>query len=294
MSAATRHPPPASRAVSGAVVLTAALLAAGAGLVEASRPREGRVVRSVRLDGLLLRLERLGWLHHEMETGGARMPAQMMPGMPEEGLQRLTVEVAVRNDGPTAATFGPGELVLAAADGTRFPPGRTEIRDVVLRPGESVVADFQFDVPERSEGLALEWSRGGRRVALVTTRPLPHDDGAAPAQWPATAGELPRGDRERGAALYARNGCASCHGLLDAAGSETLGPGLGGLAARRPGGDAAEHVYRSLLDPNAAIAPTCAAGRPCATPSAMPSYADVLALQEAADLVAFLAGARSP
>ncbi|MFN7144654.1 MAG: hypothetical protein ACK4YP_12830, partial [Myxococcota bacterium] len=65
--------------------------------------------------------------------------------------------------------------------------------------------------------------------------------------------------------------------------------GMAAVAAERTGtGDAAAYVYRSLLDPNAVVAPDCA-GAPCAIPSAMPPYAAVLTAREMADLVAWVA-----
>lgn len=105
------------------------------------------------------------------------------------------------------------------------------------------------------------------------------------------------GDAENGAALYQSYGCNACHGNIDEAGSNQIGPWLGEIAevggTRVEGQTAVQYVYESILYPNNHIAPDCAQG-PCVNPSAMRSdYAFAIAgntPQDMADLLAYLVG----
>ena len=105
------------------------------------------------------------------------------------------------------------------------------------------------------------------------------------------------GDAENGAALYASYGCNACHGNVDEAGSNQIGPWLGEIAevgaTRVEGQTAAQYVYESVLYPNNHIAPDCAQG-PCTNPSAMRAdYAFAIAgntPQDLIDLLAYLVG----
>jgi mono/diheme cytochrome c family protein len=117
------------------------------------------------------------------------------------------------------------------------------------------------------------------------------------AQWPATADGLPQGRVEEGRLAYqTRFACASCHGDPGLPGSNTVGPSLDGFAltagSRVPGQNALEYAYQSILAPNAFIAPVCAKGQPCARPSAMPVYSEVMSQQDMADLLQFLISQR--
>lgn len=105
------------------------------------------------------------------------------------------------------------------------------------------------------------------------------------------------GDAENGAALYTSYACNSCHGNIDEAGSNQIGPWLGEIAevgaTRVEGQTAAQYVYNSILYPNDHIAPDCPNGA-CGEPSAMRGdYAFAIAAnspQDMADLLAYLLG----
>jgi cytochrome c2 len=160
----------------------------------------------------------------------------------------------------------------------------------------------RFDVPEPEDREAradywLVWRRHGRRVRMpVPQPPFHHPDELLPEDWPASVTELPPGDAAHGGALFADTyGCASCHGLPAAPGSDTVGPHLAAIArdgaTREAGKSTAQYVYESILAPNAFIAPTCPGGERCPAPSTMPDYAALLRKQDMADLIAYLAGA---
>ncbi|MEE8586110.1 MAG: hypothetical protein V3T83_14800 [Acidobacteriota bacterium] len=104
---------------------------------------------------------------------------------------------------------------------------------------------------------------------------------------------LPIGKADRGEGLFmGRYGCFACHGNPKIAGSNIIGPHLGNIwiegSARIEGVPAPQYIYGSILDPNGFIAPLCQNGQPCAEPTAMPEYASLLSLEDAADMLAYL------
>jgi mono/diheme cytochrome c family protein len=290
-----RHAP--ARVVAGAAFALALLPALAGGFILAEG-RRTRVVREAVSAGVFLHVESAEWLHDSMvhpETG-YKMPASMTPGMPLAGQDRLAVEVSLSNVSRGGQTFNVEELELSSADGAVWPLVSTEVEALALAPGESVSSIIQFDVPESVPEVHLRWTRGGADVRLLTARPEDHKKKAPPARpdkWPKDVAGLPQGSASTGQKLFATSyGCAACHGDPAIPGSNMVGPHLGDLrrtaAARIPGTSAAQYVYDSILHPNDFIAPMCARGVPCANPSAMPSYGEVLPLQEMADLVAYL------
>lgn len=292
-----REPTRLHRALAFALFAVALAPALAGGVIFLQERRE-RVVREAVSSGLFLRLESADWVHDSMthpETGYA-MPASMNPGMPLPGQQRLAVEVSVRNTSRQHQEFNVEELELRSPDDAIWPAVSSEVGHVVLDPGEGVSAFVQFDVPEKLPGARLVWTRGGANVSLLSTRPEDHQQKASsarPDKWPQNVAGLPPGDPAVGARLYATSyGCSACHGDPRTPDSNMVGPHFGDLGrvalARIPGKSAAQYVYDSILYPSAFIAPTCARGAPCTTPSAMPSYGEVLPLQEMADLIAYL------
>jgi mono/diheme cytochrome c family protein len=291
-------------------LLAVAVVPAVAGGVILLQGRRERVVREAVLSGLFLRLESADWLHDTMVhvEKGYPMPASMTPGMPLPGQQRLAVEVSVRNTTRQRREFDVEELELVSADDAVWPAVSSEVGHVVLDSGEGVSAIVQFDVPEKLPSARLLWTRGGKNVSLLRTRPEDHQQKALPARpdkWPADVTGLPPGNAVTGAQLFGTSyGCAACHGDPRTPDSNMVGPHLGELSKvareRIPGKSGAQYVYDSILYPNAFIAPMCARGLPCATPSAMPSYGEILPLQDMADMVAYLSqlsavsGASSP
>ncbi|MGA9523658.1 MAG: hypothetical protein WBV82_19510 [Myxococcaceae bacterium] len=268
------------------------LLGAGALVIEKQRDKP---VRTLKAGDLVLRFERSGWVHDEMtHVAGFKMPPSMMPDMPLPGQQRMTVEFAVFNAGQSPVAFSTGELVLASGGGTRW-PSLAAFDTTELAPGHSLTTMVGFDVVDGDEPLTLSWERAGEKQRILATRsppiaPLP---ALKSTEWPKQVSELPPGNVGRGSALYnGRLACFTCHGQPGVPGSNTVGPsmdGIGNEAAKRVGGlSAAQYLYESILDPNAAIAPQCAGNQPCVEPSTMPFYGELLSPAEMADLVAFL------
>lgn len=286
MNASRRRP----LLVTAAVI--AGLATTLAGLRLALDTSLGATRRQASVAGLELTVERARWMQHQMHEEGMQMPAAMMPGMPPLGIQRLHLEVTVRNAAAHPQRFRAEDLMLVGDAGARALPDGGGVRELELHPGERLTTNVYFDVPESDRPWRLTWTHRGAALALWTTVTPRHVPPPLRDPWPAMVEALPEGRADEGAKAYVRQGCFSCHGAADVPGSNTLGPDLhavGRLAGeRQPGVSAAQYLYDSLREPDLFIAPRCAAGLPCASPSAMPSYRHVSSPQEAADLVAFL------
>lgn len=278
--------------------LALALAATGAGVFLTVRNQVP--VKGATLGNLELRLLRVEWLEHQMShsDGGFQRPSSMMPGMPEEGLERLSVEVAVTNTGRQPTELRSEELVFESdRAGTLHPVGALVPRQQLL-PEQSLVTSVFFDVEtDRPLGrLRLVWRHAGDSAYMAVPHPPAHH--AQPrgeVDWPAeVAVLLPIGRPEQGQSLFLTYGCNACHGDPTEPGSHRIGPHLGRIGAvadgRLPDRSGLQYLYESILEPNGFIAPECADGEPCPEPSAMPEYGALLSLQEMADLVMYLAG----
>jgi mono/diheme cytochrome c family protein len=252
--------------------------------------------RDAEVGGLRLHVERIAWVHDAMDHGDkSSMPAAMVPDMPPRGEARLSVEVSLFNRSPSPLRFAPEEIRLYSGDGRVWPPSIAEVDTVTLGRLQAFSTRISFDVPEAAGELRLAWERDASQSTLASVRQERRaaESVKAPPEWPSRSADLPPGDAAAGARLFATTlACASCHGRPETAGSATLGPDLGQIAAagatRAEGQGVADYIYQSLLDPDALIAPSCAGGKPCQKPSAMPPYGERMSLQDMADLLAYL------
>jgi len=273
-----------------AQALAIATAIAGAVALWLELPR--RPVQAATRDGLLLRLESSKWLEDHLDHGtGFEMPSSLTPGMPDRGTHRLSVEMTAAAVGKTPAGFDPAEVHLVGADDQPIGP-KTDLRALTLRPGEQVSTVLEFDVPGDQKAVRLVWSRTDEPVTFLASATPDHPETGVPARWSPSADGLPPGNARDGRRRFVEAGCVSCHGGADMGVDPTLGPALVGLAreagSRVPGKSAAQYLYDSILEPDAFIAPECANGTTCSTPSAMPSYAQRLDPQALADLIAYL------
>jgi mono/diheme cytochrome c family protein len=244
-------------------------------------------------DGLEVRVERALWIGHEREASG-RIPHPRLPGMPELNFDRLEVTFALRNRGASEQQFIWQNLVLRSRSAEAFAKTGDTRGGVVVPPGHAVVFDATFDVRQSPEPLTLSWQRSPTTaMRLLETRTPIHPEPVPPREWPRLVSELPKGRASSGERLFlGRLACASCHGDPRASASASA-PHLGAIgveAERRvPGLSAPQYLYESILDPGAFDARRCDPGKPCAPAAApMPFYGEVLSLQDAADLVAYL------
>jgi mono/diheme cytochrome c family protein len=87
-----------------------------------------------------------------------------------------------------------------------------------------------------------------------------------------------KGDAKAGKAVFASNGCGSCHTFGPAGSTGNVGPDL----SKTLKGKSADFIHQSIVDPNAVIAPGY-------QPNIMPgTFGSSLSDQQLADLVAFL------
>lgn len=95
----------------------------------------------------------------------------------------------------------------------------------------------------------------------------------------------PAGNSAAGKAVFAENGCASCHTYAPAAATGTIGPNLGHLAADAKTanrGSLVQYTTESIVNPEAYVVPKFPA-------NVMPkTFGQTLSKKQLADLVAFL------
>jgi mono/diheme cytochrome c family protein len=106
-----------------------------------------------------------------------------------------------------------------------------------------------------------------------------------PAQPQPPAPPGPKGSPAAGKAVFAANGCASCHTFKPANATGKVGPDLGNLAAdaqKANRGSLEQYTAESIVDPNAYVVKGFAPGVMTQT------FGKTLSKQQLADLVAFL------
>lgn len=110
-----------------------------------------------------------------------------------------------------------------------------------------------------------------------------HANGGIPPDWRFA---LPPGNPQKGREIFVRVECFKCHEVtgehFPQAGSD-VGPPLGGMGLLHP----AEYLAESILSPNRVILESPGFTGPDGL-SRMPSYNEVLTVQELLDLVAYL------
>ncbi|MEM9555965.1 MAG: hypothetical protein AAGC60_17040 [Acidobacteriota bacterium] len=256
-------------------------------------------VRRGAIDGLELHLEQARWILDQMDHGeNFSKPSTMMPGMPEWGMQRVTLQLAFHNQADGPRRYDGSEFWLEPEIGEAVPPSGAQLGYARIEPGQSLntAVHFDFDTEQPHGRLRVAWRRDGEVVYLPVPEPAEHyhlrPRGGELAMPPDARLVLPLGDVERGETLFmGKYGCAACHGDPALAGTNNVGPHLAAVAARAvdrvDGQSAAQYLYESILDPNAFIAPECK-NAPCTEPTAMPEYASLMTLEDVAHLLVYL------
>lgn len=152
-------------------------------LVTLVRDRPAPVaVLTATVDGLTANVSEAGWLDMIMPTqDGYQMPASMMPGMPADGSERLSVKLTVANGpGATRPLRMTDEFILRTSkDGKTWKAVGGTFGDLPrLAPQSAVTGVLFFDLPadELTKWTAwMDWSHQGVRTRLRI--PL---NGAAP------------------------------------------------------------------------------------------------------------------
>lgn len=257
-------------------------------------------VEQATFDGLTLHMEEARWILDQMDHGeNFQKPSVMMPDMPDWGKQRVTLDLAFQNRSSEVRIYDGSEFFLVPETGEEASPMGAQVGRAKIGPGQSLNTAIHFDFDTRLPHgkLRVEWRRGGKKATFAVPEPAEHyhlrPRGGEVALPPDARLLAPIGKAERGESLYmALYGCVACHGDPQVALSNNVGPHLGGIATaaatRIEGVAAAQYIYESIIEPSAFIAPECKGGRPCSEPTAMPEYASLINLQDAADLLAYL------
>lgn len=129
------------------------------------------------LDGLNAQVTTAKWstMDHDMSPNapGYQMPPQMMPGMPEQGKQRLSVSVEVTNTSAETRPLRPAEeFALRAGEGAPLiAPHSDTFGDLPrLAPRNGIRGVLYFDLPadELSDSPGwIEWTHGGTTSRLT-------------------------------------------------------------------------------------------------------------------------------
>lgn len=250
--------------------------------------------------GMNLKLVQARWILDQMDHGeNYQKPSVMMPDMPEWGKQRVTLELSFENESSQMKTYDGSEFTLVPEIGEAVPPVGAQLGRAKLAPGQQLntAIHFDFDTGPAHGKLRVAWNRDGETFYLPVPTPAEHyhlrPRGGEVALPKDARLLLPIGVAARGARLYATTyGCVACHGDLNEAASNNVGPHLGGIgrtaAERVEDLSPEQYIYDSIIDPGADIAPDCEYDRPCTAPTAMPEYASLITLQDAADLIVYL------
>ncbi|MEM7350137.1 MAG: hypothetical protein AAF657_04970 [Acidobacteriota bacterium] len=257
-------------------------------------------VQTATLDGLYLHMEEARWILDQMDHGeNFQKPSVMMPDMPEWGKQRVTLDLAFQNRAEQTKVYDGLEFYLVPEQGEAVPPIGAQVGRAKIGPGQSMNTAIHFDFDTRLPHgkLKVEWRRDGETAYFAVPEPAEHyhlrPRGGEVALPPDARLLLPIGKADRGATLYsALYGCVACHGDPSIPDSNNVGPHLAGIGAaaatRIEGMPGPQYIYESIIEPSSFIAPECKGGLPCAEPTAMPEYASLVNLQDAADLLAYL------
>ena len=170
-----------------AIVIGAALFAAIFGVTRLfAAPSAPEVIsQNTTVDGLTTSVSTASWskMDHDMsaDAPGYQMPPQMMPGMPEQGQERLVVSVTVTNttDGTRPVGLGDEFALRVGEGGKRVTPHSDTFGELPrLAAHNAIAGQLFFDLMR--EDLArspawLEWTHGGTTSRLA----IPLDGAAA-------------------------------------------------------------------------------------------------------------------
>ena len=111
---------------------------------------------------------------------GFQMPGSMSPGTPDEGFQRLQVNVTMNNRGRSDSRVGPDDFALIGTNGLSWTPltGGTFV-PMTVPEGHAFSTVLAFDVPssEINNDLYVEWNWSGTQTRLTITETDGHDHG---------------------------------------------------------------------------------------------------------------------
>ncbi|HKF18098.1 MAG TPA: hypothetical protein VKF14_13005 [Candidatus Dormibacteraeota bacterium] len=122
--------------------------------------------------GMQLTVQDVGWMSHDMFGGPAPaqnnfpMPAQMMPGMQSDDVNRLHVELTVTNRKDTLAPFRRSNFAVESPQGKRWGANPGDPQNADVPAGASMSIDLYFDVPLQERVANILFANGGGLVRI--------------------------------------------------------------------------------------------------------------------------------
>lgn len=135
-----------------------------------------QVTGQATVDSLTAQVTTADWteMDHDMsgDAPGYQMPPAMMPGMPEQGDQRLAVSVTVVNSSEETRPLRPGkEFTLRAENGGRWTAHSDTFGELPrLAPQNAIRGILFFDLPPAEltkSPVWLEWTHGDTASRLI-------------------------------------------------------------------------------------------------------------------------------
>src|SRR5262249_8805134 len=123
-------------------------------------------------DGMQQAVHDMGWMSHDMLGGPAPaqnnfpMPAQMMPGMQSDDVNRLHVAGTVTNRRDTLAPFRRGNFAVESPQGKRWGANPGDPQSADIPAGASMSVDLYFDVPLQERVANILFANGGGLVRI--------------------------------------------------------------------------------------------------------------------------------
>ncbi len=137
---------------------------------------EAEASRAGSLDSMTAEVTKAGWVEmdHDMagDAPGYQMPPGMMPGMPEQGEQRISLTITVINTSDQTRQLRAGEefVLRSARDDQKWTPRTHTFGDLPrLAPHSGVTGTLYFDLPPEALGDSspwVEWSHGNTSTRL--------------------------------------------------------------------------------------------------------------------------------
>ncbi len=133
-------------------------------------------------DGTQSGVEALSDLTAQTDTDsqGFAMPASMMPGTPEDGFQRLQLELDFSNRSGASATVAPQDFFLLSNEGERWGPllGGT-FHQTDLRSQQVLSTVVAFDIPVRvaASDVQFVWTGDGDEIRFAVDAEGGHSHG---------------------------------------------------------------------------------------------------------------------
>ncbi|MFL6121674.1 hypothetical protein [Actinophytocola sp.] len=161
------------------IVVVAAFAVAAVGVARLATSLAAPAVVSVQatVDSLTAQVSKAGWTEMDTDmaddTTGYQMPPAMMPGMPENGDERLSVSVTVVNTSGDTRLLRPDEefALRTGADGKRRAPHSDTFGDLPrLAPHNAVQGTLFFDLKPAELTAApayIEWTHEGTASRLT-------------------------------------------------------------------------------------------------------------------------------